>query len=44
MHKFYNYDLDFVCEPEHFNIMRGPSSVNLKKHVCNLYHGINNAS
>lgn len=31
MLKFYNYDLDFVCEPGQFNIMTGPSSANLKK-------------
>lgn len=31
MLKFYNYDLDFVCEPGLFNIMTGSSSANLKK-------------
>lgn len=31
MLKFYDYDLDFVCEPGQFNIMTGPSSANLKK-------------
>lgn len=31
MLKFYNYDLDFICEPGQFNIMTGPSSANLKK-------------
>ena len=31
MLKFYNYDLDFVCEPGDFNIMTGSSSANLKK-------------
>lgn len=31
MLKFYNYDLDFVCEPGLFDIMTGPSSANVKK-------------